>query len=363
MPVSSLTTAAQDYLKVIWAASEWSSEPITVKRLADRTGVSTATVSDGIRKLAGLGMLEHEPYGSIELTDSGRSVAVQMVRRHRLVETFLVEMLGYSWDEVHDEAEVLEHAVSDTLVDRIDRRLGFPQRDPHGDPIPSAAGASVRQVAVRLSAAKAGHPLVVSRISDADADVLRYVGDRGLLPGVRLTVLAPAGAEVAGAGVAGGGAGVGGGSDAGGGTASGGGAGVAGGGVAVGGAGAVPGGGAGVGVASGGVGAASGAGAAAADGGAGVAGGGVSAPGGAGVGATGGGAGGGAGAGVAGGGVGAPGGAGVAGGGVGAPRGVGVAGSRPGGADVRVALEGDPEHPVLVVQRAADAIWVTEAEA
>ncbi|GGF30158.1 metal-dependent transcriptional regulator [Subtercola lobariae] len=189
MPVSSLTTAAQDYLKVIWAADEWSTEAVTVKRLAERAGVSTATVSDGIRKLVGLGMVVHEPYGSIELTDAGRLVAVEMVRRHRLVETFLVEVLDYSWDEVHDEAEVLEHAVSDKLIDRIDRMLGMPSRDPHGDPIPSAAGLSYRPDAVRLSDAPSGHPFAVSRISDADPSVLRYVADRGVLLDVRLTVL------------------------------------------------------------------------------------------------------------------------------------------------------------------------------
>ncbi|CAN5147145.1 manganese-binding transcriptional regulator MntR [soil metagenome] len=192
MPLSDLTNAAQDYLKVIWAASEWSDDTgaasITVKQLAERAGVSTATVSDGIRKLAGLGMLVHEPYGSIELTDEGRAVAVEMVRRHRLVETFLVEVLGYSWDEVHDEAEVLEHAVSNTMVDRIDRMLGFPVRDPHGDPIPSADGHSHRPDAVRLGDAEPGHPLVVLRISDADPALLRYVADKGVIPDVRLTV-------------------------------------------------------------------------------------------------------------------------------------------------------------------------------
>ncbi|MEA9984066.1 MULTISPECIES: metal-dependent transcriptional regulator [Subtercola] len=188
MTLPNLTNAAQDYLKVIWAASEWAESPVTVKQLAERTGVSTATVSDGIRKLAGLGMLEHEPYGSIELTAAGRAVAIDMVRRHRLVETFLVEVLGYAWDEVHDEAEVLEHAVSDTLVDRIDRHLGFPARDPHGDPIPSADGRPHLPDAVRLSDAEPGHSLVVSRISDADPALLRYVADKGVLLDVRLTV-------------------------------------------------------------------------------------------------------------------------------------------------------------------------------
>src|SRR6185312_9783623 len=141
MSVSELTNTAQDYLKVIWTATEWMPQPITVKQLAERMGVRAATVSDGIRRLAENGMLRHEPYGSIELTDAGRRHAIAMVRRHRLIETFLVETLGYGWDEVHDEAEVLEHAVSDTLVDRIDAKLGHPDRDPHGDPIPSVDGA------------------------------------------------------------------------------------------------------------------------------------------------------------------------------------------------------------------------------
>ena len=192
MPLSDLSNAAQDYLKVIWTASEWPSDDpakrVTVTRLAERTGVSTATVSDGIRKLAGLGMVVHEPYGSIELTEEGRAIAVEMVRRHRLVETFLVEVLRYSWDEVHDEAEILEHVVSDILIDRIDRHLGFPSRDPHGDPIPSADGRPHRPDAVRLSDAVPRHPLVVSRISDSDPAILRYLADRGVVPDVRLVV-------------------------------------------------------------------------------------------------------------------------------------------------------------------------------
>ena len=120
MPVSDLTTPAQDYLKMIWSATEWSTTPITVSTMAERLGVSASTVSDGIRRLAKQGLLTHAPYGSIELTDTGRRHALAMVRRHRLVETFLVEVLQYGWDEVHDEAEVLEHAVSEKLTDRID---------------------------------------------------------------------------------------------------------------------------------------------------------------------------------------------------------------------------------------------------
>lgn len=188
MPVSDLSPVAQDYLKIIWSATEWSGDPVTVKQLSERMGVRAATVSDGIRRLADQGLLVHEPYGGIELTDAGRRHAVAMVRRHRLIETFLVEELGYGWDEVHDEAEVLEHAVSDELVARIDRRLGFPSRDPHGDPIPTADGTPHRPDATPLLAARTGVPLTVLRISDADPAILRYLGERGLRLDTRLTV-------------------------------------------------------------------------------------------------------------------------------------------------------------------------------
>ncbi|WP_448629125.1 metal-dependent transcriptional regulator [Cellulomonas soli] len=130
----------QDYLKVVWSAREWLERPVTTKMLATRLGVGASTVSETVRRLADAGLLTHEPYGAVELTEAGRSHALAMVRRHRLVETFLVEVLGYGWDEVHDEAEVLEHAVSDLFVDRLAERLGHPARDPHGDPIPAPDG-------------------------------------------------------------------------------------------------------------------------------------------------------------------------------------------------------------------------------
>ncbi len=117
---------AQDYLKVIWTVQEWSRERVSTKLLSERIGVSASTVSEAIRKLSDQGLVDHARYGSIALTDAGRSAAVSMVRRHRLIETFLVNELGYGWDEVHDEAEVLEHAVSDRMIDRIDAKLGFP---------------------------------------------------------------------------------------------------------------------------------------------------------------------------------------------------------------------------------------------
>lgn len=188
MPVSDLSPVAQDYLKFIWSATEWEGDPVTVKQLSDRLGVRAATVSDGIRRLTEQGLLAHEPYGGIELTDEGRRHAVAMVRRHRLIETFLVEQLGYGWDEVHDEAEVLEHAVSDGLIERIDRRLGFPSRDPHGDPIPTADGQPRRPDAVPLLSAPTGVEVVVARISDADPAILRYLDERRIGLDTALTV-------------------------------------------------------------------------------------------------------------------------------------------------------------------------------
>ncbi len=186
--MSDLSPVAQDYLKFIWSATEWEGDPVTVKQLSERMGVRAATVSDGIRRLTEQGLLAHEPYGGIELTEEGRRHAVAMVRRHRLIETFLVEELGYGWDEVHDEAEVLEHAVSDDLVERIDRRLGFPARDPHGDPIPTADGQPRRPDAVPLLSAQTGVEVVVARISDADPAILRYLGELRIGLDTALTV-------------------------------------------------------------------------------------------------------------------------------------------------------------------------------
>lgn len=188
MPVSDLSPVAQDYLKFIWSATEWEGDPVTVKQLSERMGVRAATVSDGIRRLTEQGLLAHEPYGGIELTEEGRRHAVAMVRRHRLIETFLVHELGYGWDEVHDEAEVLEHAVSDDLVERIDRRLGFPDRDPHGDPIPTADGQPRRPDAVPLLSSPTGVEVVVARISDADPAILRYLGELRIGLDTALTV-------------------------------------------------------------------------------------------------------------------------------------------------------------------------------
>lgn len=174
-----LTAVTQDYLKVIWTAAEWSAAPVTVKALAERLGVGAPTASEQVRRLVDQGLVTHAPYGPVELTDDGRGTALAMVRRHRLLETFLVDELGYAWDEVHDDAEVLEHAVSALLVERMAARLGHPVRDPHGDPIPAADGTVTRPAAVPLAQAPAGRAVVV-RFSDANPAHLRRFAELGL---------------------------------------------------------------------------------------------------------------------------------------------------------------------------------------
>jgi DtxR family transcriptional regulator, Mn-dependent transcriptional regulator len=178
--IEELTAANQDYLKVIWSAQEWSDDPVTTTLLARRMGFSPSTVSEAVKKLTAHGLLAHARYGAIELTEEGRRAALAVVRRHRILETFLVAELGYGWDEVHDEAEVLEHAVSDRLVDALDARLGHPDRDPHGDPIPSRDGTVPSPPAGQLHLVPGGARVRVARISDTDPQVLRYFDDLGV---------------------------------------------------------------------------------------------------------------------------------------------------------------------------------------
>lgn len=189
MSVTDLSQATQDYLKCVWTLQEWSGGSVSMTALADRLGVRTSTASDGIKKLAEQGLVSHVSYGGITLTPAGRAHAIAMVRRHRLLETYLVSALGYGWDEVHGEAEVLEHAVSDRMLDAIDALLGHPTRDPHGDPIPSAEGAAHLPDAVPLAQAGPGIAVVV-RVSDADPDRLRRFARVGIVPGGLIDVAA-----------------------------------------------------------------------------------------------------------------------------------------------------------------------------
>lgn len=183
MTFDDLSTNSQDYLKMIWGLQEWDSRPIQPSVLAAKAGVKLSTVSGAVTRLSASGLVEHQPYGGVTLTEKGRQYAIKMVRRHRLIETFLVRMLGYKWDEVHDEAEELEHAVSDMLIERLDEVLGHPAHDPHGDAIPTEAGVVPdRTDSILLSQAEGGMLVKVVRVSDEDPEMLRY------LQSVRVTV-------------------------------------------------------------------------------------------------------------------------------------------------------------------------------
>lgn len=188
MRAEELSRSVQDYLKTIWLAQEWSPEAVTTTGLAQRLGLSPSTVSEAVKKLAAQGLVHRPDSGAIDLTDRGREVAVQMVRRHRVLEAFLTARLGYAWDEVHDEAEVLEHAVSEKFIARVDALLGHPERDPHGDPIPRRDGTVPPAPAVLLADVPPGTTAVVARVSDADPDQLRRLGEAGIRPGTELVL-------------------------------------------------------------------------------------------------------------------------------------------------------------------------------
>jgi DtxR family Mn-dependent transcriptional regulator len=182
-------TAIEDYVKAIYAHTEWQPEKISSTALASRLGLAPSSVTEMVKKLVAQGLVRHRPYGSVDLTEDGTALALRMVRRHRLIETWLVQHFGYGWDEVHDEAERLEHSMSDRLLDAIDERLGHPARDPHGDLIPSRDGTLVRPHALTLAAALAGASGRVVRISDRDPRLLRQLEADGITLDMVLTVV------------------------------------------------------------------------------------------------------------------------------------------------------------------------------
>jgi DtxR family Mn-dependent transcriptional regulator len=160
----------------------------STKGVAERLAVSAASVSNMFARLQEMGLVEYERYRGATLTARGRREALRLVRRHRLIEIFLLEHLGYDWQEVHEEAERLEHAVSDSFTERLAELLGHPNHDPHGDPIPSAEGILEVDDSFTLSQAIAGRRLRIVKVNDEDAAMLDYFGDRNLFPGRLLTV-------------------------------------------------------------------------------------------------------------------------------------------------------------------------------
>lgn len=181
------TRAVEDYLKTIHALRSQSSK-VTNGSVAERMGVSPPSVSAMLHRLEGAGLVRRTPDANVDLTDAGQAAALRVVRRHRLLETFLHETLGVPWDEVHDEAEILEHALSERLEDRISDFLGHPTRDPHGDPIPPKHGTHVEQWPQSLDTANQNKAFRVERVSDRRANVLRHLGDIGIRPGCLLFV-------------------------------------------------------------------------------------------------------------------------------------------------------------------------------
>lgn len=183
---------SEDYLKIIWKAQEWPGDTLSTNQIAATLGVTPSSVSANLKKLARDGLIDYEPYGHIGLTGAGRDIAVLVVRRHRVLETYLHEHLGLGWDQVHAEADALEHAVSDLVLDRMDQMLGHPGHDPHGDRIPRAdgtmAGSAASSPAVLLNEIDAGTDARVLRISDREPTILRYLEAREITIGTRLQV-------------------------------------------------------------------------------------------------------------------------------------------------------------------------------
>jgi DtxR family transcriptional regulator, Mn-dependent transcriptional regulator len=183
-----LTAAVQDYAKAIYSL-ETRDGSVSTTALAERLGVRPASVSGMLKKLVDLGLVEHERYRGVRLTDRGRVVALEVIRHHRLLELFLVENLGMSWDEVHAEAEVLEHVLSEGLEELIAAKLGDPTLDPHGDPIPSRELTIADDEAGVLYDLEPGRTATFVRVSDAEPEMLRFLAQHGIVPGARLEVL------------------------------------------------------------------------------------------------------------------------------------------------------------------------------
>ncbi len=183
-----VTPAMEDYLKAAYRLRDGAG-PVTTQRLAEVLGVSSPSVTNMVKRLHELGLVRHERYRGVELTGAGERIALRVVRRHRLLELYLAERLGFPWDESHAEADRLEHHVSEEMEARIDAVLGHPTRDPHGDPIPSRDGTVAHLGNTRLLDLEPGKGGVIVRVSDWDSEQLRYLGGLGLYPGVAVVVL------------------------------------------------------------------------------------------------------------------------------------------------------------------------------
>lgn len=182
-----LSPAIEDYLKTIYKLHR--DGAVATTDIAKSLDVAAASVTAMVKRLAKMGLVSHESYRGVELTDAGRKVALEIIRHHRLLETYLRDVMGYSWQQLHDEAEQLEHHISEAFEDKLSEMLGHPTRDPHGHPIPSRDGEVADLSTQSLSESDPGAVVIVQHVSDEDPEMLHYLEDLGLLPGARVEVV------------------------------------------------------------------------------------------------------------------------------------------------------------------------------
>lgn len=191
-----LSAAVEDYLKTIYTLRHEGDETVvTTQALANRLNVAAPSATAMVKKLAGMKLARHTPYRGVELTEAGEKIALEIIRHHRLLETYLSQVLGLEWDKVHEEADRLEHVLSEEVEARMAAALGHPLRDPHGSPIPTLDGVIIRNDETRLSDAQAGELLKVSRVFDEDPELLRHLSDVGLRPEAEVEILRAVPAE------------------------------------------------------------------------------------------------------------------------------------------------------------------------
>ena len=182
------TPAVEDYAKAIFSLQSRSSDPVSTNALAERLGITAGSVSAMLKRLDELGLITHVPYRGVRLTDDGRRIALEVIRHHRLLESYLADALGMPWDRVHDEAEVLEHVISEDLEALIAAKLGNPTVDPHGDPIPSVDLELDERPTERMDSLEPGDEGLFVRVSDSDPEMLRYLAEQGISLGDQLEV-------------------------------------------------------------------------------------------------------------------------------------------------------------------------------
>jgi DtxR family Mn-dependent transcriptional regulator len=186
---TTISSAIEDYAKAIYALERRGGGPVSTNAIAERIGVTPASASGMVKRLGELGLVEHQPYHGVSLTEDGRRVALEVMRHHRLLELYLVKSLGVPWDRVHKEAEVLEHVLSEELEELIAAKLGDPTVDPHGDPIPTRELTIEESPTESLQTLEAGKRGTFTRISDSDPEMLRFLAERRIAPGDHFEVI------------------------------------------------------------------------------------------------------------------------------------------------------------------------------